>query len=255
MRYERGDTIFRHGEPADRFYVVETGQVAVLPPADPLNRRVTVERGEAFRGKSFFTNAHRALSAIAVDDSELWVLRRSDFDTLMRQFPAIHQRVRAYLEGEEARAYLSDLQGLAAPGVERWIRQATRNVDSGRLIPSVSDMARHVDVSHGAPIASLAGHPAGRHSGVPGHRQLPHPHSHVSLSLIAGLFLSNYPEALSSSVGMRQQGMSFAPGTVHVDVADGADRHRRGARERVLRRREPALVRARGASQAARCSP
>jgi zinc transporter ZupT len=33
--------------------------------------------------------------------------------------------------------------------------------------------------------------------------------SHISLSLIAGLFLSNYPEALSSSVGMRQQGMSF----------------------------------------------
>jgi zinc transporter ZupT len=31
----------------------------------------------------------------------------------------------------------------------------------------------------------------------------------VSLSLIVGLFLSNYPEALSSSVGMRQQGMSF----------------------------------------------
>ncbi len=33
--------------------------------------------------------------------------------------------------------------------------------------------------------------------------------SHISLSLIAGLFLSNYPEALSSSVGMRQQGLSF----------------------------------------------
>ena len=35
-------------------------------------------------------------------------------------------------------------------------------------------------------------------------------HAQVSMSLIAGLFLSNYPEALSSSVGMRQQGMSFA---------------------------------------------
>ena len=210
VRYERGDTIFRHGEPADRFYVVETGQVAVLPPADPLNRRVTVERGEAFGGKSFITNAHRAQSAIAVDDSELWVLRRSDFDTLMRQFPAIHQRVRAYLEGEEARAYLSDLQGLAAPGVERWIRQATRNVDSGRLIPSASDMARHVDVAHGAPIAIWLGILL---DGIPESlvigSSLIH-HSHVSLSLIGGLFLSNYPEALSSSVGMRQQGMSFA---------------------------------------------
>jgi hypothetical protein len=34
-------------------------------------------------------------------------------------------------------------------------------------------------------------------------------HSQVSLSAIAGLFLSNYPEALSSSIGMRQQGLSW----------------------------------------------
>ena len=210
MRYERGDTIFRHGEPADRFYVVETGQVAVLPPADPLNRRVTVERGEAFGGKSFITNARRAQSAIAVDDTELWVLRKSDFDALMQRFPAIHERVRSFLEGAEARDYLSNLQGLAAPGVERWIKQATRNVDSGRLIPSASDMARHVDVSKGAPVAIWLGILL---DGIPESlvigSSLIH-HSHVSFSLIAGLCLSNYPEALSSSVGMRQQGMSFA---------------------------------------------
>ena len=33
---------------------------------------------------------------------------------------------------------------------------------------------------------------------------------HVSFSLIAGLFLSNYPDELSNSVGMYQQGMHFA---------------------------------------------
>ena len=209
VRYERGDTIFRHGEPADRFYVVETGRVALLTPADSLNRRVTIERGEAFGGKSFITNARRAQSAIAIDDSELWVLRKSDFDTLMHGSPAIHERVRAYLEGTEARNYLSNVQGLAAPGVERWIRQATRNVDSGRLIPSATDMARHVDVSHGAPVAIRLGILL---DGIPESlvigSSLIH-HSHVSFSLIAGLFLSNYPEALSRSVGMRQQGMSF----------------------------------------------
>ena len=210
VRYERGDTIFRHGEQADRFYVVQIGQVALLPRADPLNRRVTVERGEAFGGKSFITNARRAQSAIAVDDTELWVLRKSDFDALMQRFPAIHERVRSFLEDAEARDYLSNLQGLAAPGVERWIKQATRNVDSGRLIPSASDMARHVDVSKGAPVAIWLGILL---DGIPESlvigSSLIH-HSHVSFSLIAGLFLSNYPEALSSSVGMRQQGMSFA---------------------------------------------
>jgi zinc transporter ZupT len=33
--------------------------------------------------------------------------------------------------------------------------------------------------------------------------------SSISLSLIAGLFISNYPEALSSSIGMKHQGLSF----------------------------------------------
>ena len=210
VRFERGDTIFRHGEPADRLFVVETGQVALLPPSDPLNRRVTVESGEAVGGRSFITNARRAQSAIAIDDCELWVLRKSDFDTLMRRSPAINAQVRDYLEGEEARAYLSDLQGIAPPGVERWIRQATRNVDSGRLVPSASDMAQNVNVSHGAPVAIWLGILL---DGIPESlvigSSLVH-HGHVSLSLIAGLFLSNYPEALSSSVGMRQQGMSFA---------------------------------------------
>ena len=208
VRYERGDTIFRHGEPADRFYVVETGQVAVLPPADQLNRRVTVERGEAFGGKSFITNAHRAQSAIAVDDSELWVLRRSDFDTLMRQFPAIHQRVRAYLEGESlperppgsrrTRSGALDQAGHAQRGQRPSHPVGIRHGTARRCLARCAD--RH-----------LARNPAGRHpreSLVIG-SSLIH-HSHVSWSLIAGLFLSNYPEALSSSVGMRQRGMSFA---------------------------------------------
>ena len=209
VRYERGDTIFRQGEPADRFYVVETGHVALLAPADPLNRRVTVERGEAFGGKSFITNARRAQSAVAIDDTELWVLRKSDFDALMQRFPAILARVRDFLEGDEARDYLTGLQGLAAPGVERWIRQATRNVDNGRLVPSASDMAQSVDVSHGAPMAIWLGILL---DGIPESLVIGSSlinRDHVSLSLIAGLFLSNYPEALSSSVGMRQQGMSF----------------------------------------------
>jgi len=34
-------------------------------------------------------------------------------------------------------------------------------------------------------------------------------HANVSLSLIAGLFLANFPEAFSSSLGMREQGYSF----------------------------------------------
>jgi CRP-like cAMP-binding protein len=209
VRYERGETIYRHGELADRLYIVEDGQVALIPPAGRALRRLTAERGEALGGRSFITNARRFYSAIAIAATELWVLRKSDFDALLRHNPAIHEKVRDYLEGVENRDYLTGVQGFAAREVQRWISRATRSVDSGRLMPSVADMAAHANLHKGAPLAIwlgilLDGIPE---SVVIGSSLI---HAPVSFSLIAGLFLSNYPEALSSSVGMRQQGMSFA---------------------------------------------
>ena len=209
VRYERGDTIYRHGEPAERLYILASGQVALIPPADRARRRLTVEPGEALGGGSFLTNARRVYTSIAIDPTELWVLRKSDFDALMQSYPAIHENVRDYLEGVETRDYLTKVQGLAPWEVQGWIKRTTRSVDSGRLMPSVADMATHVDLHKGAPFAIwlgilLDGIPE---SVVIGSSLI---HGPVSFSLIAGLFLSNYPEALSSSVGMQQQGMSFA---------------------------------------------
>ncbi len=209
VRYERGETIYRHGELADRLYVVAGGQVALIPPAGRALRRLTAEPGQALGGRSFITNARRFYSSIAIDPTELWVLRKSDFDALMRSNPAIHEKVRDYLSGVENKDYLTDVQGFAAREVQRWISRATRSVDSGRLMPSVSDMAVHANLHKGAPLAIwlgilLDGIPE---SAVIGSSLI---HGPVSASLIAGLFLSNYPEALSSSVGMQQQGMSFA---------------------------------------------
>lgn len=186
-----------------------SGQVALIPPADRARRRLTVEPGEALGGGSFLTNARRVYTSIAIDPTELWVLRKSDFDALMQSYPAIHEKVRDYLEGVETRDYLTKVQGLAPREVQGWIKRATRSVDSGRLMPSVADMATHVDLHKGAPFAIwlgilLDGIPE---SVVIGSSLINGP---VSFSLIAGLFLSNYPEALSSSVGMQQQGMSFA---------------------------------------------
>lgn len=209
VRYERGETIYRHGELADRLYVVASGQVALIPPAGRALRRMTAEPGEALGGRSFITSARRFYSSVAIDATELWVLRKPDFDALMRRYPAISERVREYLEGVENRDYLTSVRGSATREVQRWISRATRNVDSGRLMPSVPDMAAHANLHKGAPLAIWLGILL---DGIPESLVIGSSliHGPVSFSLIAGLFLSNYPEALSSSVGMQQQGMRFA---------------------------------------------
>ena len=144
VRFERGDTIFRRGDPADRLYIVESGQVARIDPSDTLGRRLTMEDGEAFGGKSFITSAHCAKSAIATVDSELWVLRKSDFDVLIGRNPDLHRRVRKFLEGEEISRYLESKHGFDPQKAARRIRHATRNVGSGRLIPSVTSVIRQI---------------------------------------------------------------------------------------------------------------
>ena len=79
---------------------------------------------------------------------------------------------------------------------------------SGTPLPTARGMSFELSEHKGAPLAIwlgilLDGIPEGL---VIGSTMLGH---HVSLSLLTGLFISNYPEALSSSAGMKQQGFSF----------------------------------------------
>jgi zinc transporter ZupT len=87
------------------------------------------------------------------------------------------------------------------------VRQALRNLDAGLPVPAAADLRREISENRGAPVAiwlgiTLDGIPE---SLVIGASMI---HAHLALSLIVGLFLSNYPEALSSSMGMRKQGMT-----------------------------------------------
>jgi zinc transporter ZupT len=82
-------------------------------------------------------------------------------------------------------------------------------MDTGQPPPLAADLGRDLADHQGSPLAIWLGITL---DGVPESLVIGASlsQSHVSISLIVGLFLSNYPEALSSSVGMRRQGMSFA---------------------------------------------
>jgi CRP-like cAMP-binding protein len=206
--HQRGETFFHQHQSAERLYIVEHGEVALIDPQDTLRKPIAVRDHQAFGGMSFLTGTRHTVSAVATTDTTVWVLRKSDFEEILKKAPEFDQHIKDFLQQQEIAIYLQQKQHFNPDRAARWTRKAVRSIDAGRLIPSAHYMADEVKQHHGAPLAIWLGIML---DGIPESLVIGASliHTHISLSLLAGLFLSNYPEALSSSVGMRQQGMSF----------------------------------------------
>jgi len=205
---ERGDTLFQRDQLAERMYIVDEGEVALVDPLNELKPAEKLHDGDALGGLAFVTGARHAKSAIATMDTKVWVLRKRDFEQLLRESRLLENQVREVVQAENVAGYLRERHEFNADESARWVRSAMRSLETGKPIRSATDFAEKIKEHAGAPIAiwlgiMLDGIPE---SMVIGSSMV---HSTLSLSLLAGLFLSNYPEALSSSMGMRQQGLSF----------------------------------------------
>jgi CRP-like cAMP-binding protein len=208
QRHEKGYTFFHQNEQADRMYIIEHGEVALLDPKDQTRTPVTLGNNDAFGAMSFLTGARHAVTAVATTDATVWVLRKRDFDQLLEKSRMLAQAVQDFLRQEEVFSYLRQKQDFDPNKAARWVRQAVTDMEAGRRIPSASEMAATIKEHQGAPLAIWLGQLL---DGIPGALVIGSSalHAHVSVSLLAGLFLSNYPASLSSSTGMQQQGFSF----------------------------------------------
>jgi CRP-like cAMP-binding protein len=207
-QYQRGETIFRRGDHADRMYVIAHGEVSLIPSNEPASYHTLLSANDAFGAMAFLTGARHTSAAVATRDTAVWMLRKQDFEELLATDPELEHRVRDYLEDREIADYLKHKQHFDYDRASRWVRKAIRNMDTGRLIPAAEEMAARLRVVKGAPLAIWLGILL---DGIPeslviGASLIYHD---ISLALLAGLFLSNYPEALFSSIGMRQQGFSI----------------------------------------------
>jgi zinc transporter ZupT len=208
-RHEPGHAFFHQNEPADRMYVIEHGEVALIDPRDNTRRPTRLHDHDAFGGMSFLTGAAHAVTAVATEETVVWVLRKRDFEQLVSELPGLARSIRSVLEQDQIVNYLAEKHEFGAAKAARWVRQAVESMDTGRnMVPAV-EMTRTLTEHKGAPLAIWLGILL---DGVPESLVIGSSliHSHVSLSLMAGLFISNYPEALSSSAGMKQQGFRFS---------------------------------------------
>ncbi|HXI13114.1 MAG TPA: DUF1003 domain-containing protein [Thermoanaerobaculia bacterium] len=88
-RVERGSTVFSISEPGDALYIVASGLIEIFVN-DTIGTRIVLAGcgpGEIFGELSLLDGGPRTASAVAIEDSELYVLDRPDLTRFLQNHP------------------------------------------------------------------------------------------------------------------------------------------------------------------------
>jgi CRP-like cAMP-binding protein len=212
--FNAGEKLFSKGDIGDRMFFIEHGEVLV---SDEKNSEIEILREGAVLGEiALVTGTARTANAYAKTNIRVIVLSKKDFEQLRKSAPELDSATL-----EITRRRLENLKSRAEGKIQEevsWMNQALKSLGEGTSLPSPIQLRQIASESSSAPMAIwlgifLDGIPEslviGASFGVivsrfgqasPSFFQL------VPYTLIAGLFLSNFPESLSSSVGMIKQG-------------------------------------------------
>lgn len=200
--YRKGTTLFRQGEPGDSLIIVERGQVEIVDVRGGGRVVATLGENEVVGEMALLTGEPRSAMALAATDLRIWLILKEDFDRVLETSPHLAAAVKLLVADRLAdmqRQHTIDPEKAAA-----WQERALHHLDERHVILTATDIKEAAVAHGGAPMAIWLG---ALLDGVPeslvlGASML---HASVSASLVAGIFLSNFPEALSSSAGMREQ--------------------------------------------------
>lgn len=90
-----GETLFLKGDPGDALYGVRRGQIAITTTTDS-GRQLTLNilgPGDVFGEIALLDGHPRSADALASGPVELFVIRRSDFQNMLRQQPEITTKI------------------------------------------------------------------------------------------------------------------------------------------------------------------
>ena len=208
-KYTKGNTFFHEGEAADHLFIIDSGSVSIIDSFNHFNQSINLTTKKVFGQNAFMTGGRYSTSAMALEATTVWVLRKKDFNYLIVVLPELARRYKRYLQQQTTQRYLIERQKLTEDNAILWAKRAIKHLSLGTKIKPAMAFHSGIHEQKGAPLGIWLGLML---DGIPealviGASLI---HSHLGYSLLAGLFLSNYPEALSSSVGMRKQGMKFS---------------------------------------------
>jgi zinc transporter ZupT len=203
--YRQGKIMIHEGDPGDLFFIVEDGEAVVM---DDINNNIIsiLKPNDTYGIVEMLTGITHTFTIVVKKDMHVWVINKESLDRIILLNPLLAKEIKELVT--EKIHLLEITNEINSSKADQWYKEALVHFDEKKPDVTESDFHEEVGEHKNASMAIWLGMML---DGIPeslviGSSLLVH--STISTSLIAGLFLSNLPEALSSSVGMRKQKMS-----------------------------------------------
>lgn len=194
-----GEALCREGASGNSFYMIIEGEAEVLKGKKVM---ATLGPGEAFGEMALLSGEPRSTTVIARTSMKLYQLKKKHFDSVLTRSPRLAKAISHVLARRLKSA--TELRFKAEEDLDRWQQQALDSMEVD-LSPAEERAILHKIVKSSAPIAIFVGTLIDNipESAVIGMNA---GDSSFSGSFLMAVFVSNFPEALSSSIGMKQMG-------------------------------------------------
>jgi len=200
LSVEPGTVLCREGDPGDAMFVIVGGEADIYKGPQLMAQ---LGPGEMFGEMALLTGEERSASVIARTPMRLYELDKTDFDGMLTRSPHLASGLSRILARRLRETTQSTVQAISTSD-DHWRQQV---LDSVEVDFPLSEQQIQQLAKSSAPLAILVGTlmdnipealVIGFHAGS----------GQVSGSFLMAVFISNIPEALSSSVGMQQAGTS-----------------------------------------------
>jgi CRP-like cAMP-binding protein len=211
-RYHNGDLIITQGNDGMELYFVIRGKVEVVRASEK-GQTVVAEMGpgDTFGEIALISECKRTADVRAVGDVEVYVLEKRDYENLIKNSLALQDASVEIIT--ERLQDISEKDETFKHEAQKWQIKAQKNINRLSLPVTHKDIEAEVKEHGNAAKAiwlgiALDGIPESLVIGIltAGAAAAGRP---MSLAFIAGVFMANLPEAMSSAVTMQRQGSGF----------------------------------------------
>ncbi len=211
--YAAGVTVFNQGDQGQELFFIVKGSVQVIRITGDTDKVIDeLEAGDTFGEMALISDQPRSATIRTKDDVEVYTLQKIDFEYLMKQSPEMQESSRKLMAERLQSITLKD--NSFKKEADLWEEKALRNFNRLSLPVTSHDLELELKEQKGGSAMAiwlgiaLDGIPESLIIGMLVINAAAH-NQNMSIAFIAGVFLANLPEAMSSAVTMRRQGINL----------------------------------------------